>query len=157
MPRWSLFDHLKNLFVTKIPYKDLSDEDKKSWNTYMIHRYLSMDRELLPLVNDVQSQRIPDDMVMAFWMSMLPKRQKYSKYVKGVKTIFDPEEIDIISKHYECGRFDAEFIRTLYDEVPQGKEELNYLLEQYGATASIDKGTNVSNKKVKSSKKVKKS
>ena len=88
---------------------------------------------------------------------MLPKRQKYSKYVKGVKTIFDPEEIDIISKHYECGRFDAEFIRTLYDEVPQGKEELNYLLEQYGATASIDKGTNVSNKKVKSSKKVKKS
>jgi len=50
----NLFDHIKGVTFRKTKWEDLSDEDKSSWNNYMINRFFSMEVELTELINEVQ-------------------------------------------------------------------------------------------------------
>ena len=54
--RKSLFDHINQITAVQNPnyWKELSDEDKKSWSNYMTHRFLSMKMEWVELVNELQ-------------------------------------------------------------------------------------------------------
>jgi hypothetical protein len=45
----NIFDHIKNITVTKGPY--LGDE---GWNNWMVNRWLSMDQEYCEVVNIIQ-------------------------------------------------------------------------------------------------------
>lgn len=38
----TIFDWLKEITQYKSPWGSFSDEDKESFNSYMIHRYISM-------------------------------------------------------------------------------------------------------------------
>ena len=48
----TLFDHLNAISKDQKPdyFKDLSEEDKKTWSNYMIHRFLSMNYDFVDLI-----------------------------------------------------------------------------------------------------------
>ena len=54
--RRSLFDHIKEVtsIQHKTYWKKLSEEDKKTWSNFMVHRFLSMNPNWLELTNEIQ-------------------------------------------------------------------------------------------------------
>ena len=52
----TLFDHLNAITKDQDPkyFDTLSEEDKKTWSNYMIHRFLSMDYDFVEAIADLQ-------------------------------------------------------------------------------------------------------
>ena len=49
------FEHVKNLHTKKRRWEDFNDEEKKSFNVFIINKGLSMNPEYLGIVNMVQN------------------------------------------------------------------------------------------------------
>jgi hypothetical protein len=54
----SLFEHLSGIKEKKVKWDTLSEMDKKSFEPYMINRFLSMNIDLLPIINILQKYTI---------------------------------------------------------------------------------------------------
>jgi len=84
----TIFEHLSGIKEKKVPWKSLSDMDKKSFTPFLINRWLSMNMALLPIVNVLQKYTIgilsPKD-VYNLYLDFLPKKKSFDKYVKGKK------------------------------------------------------------------------
>ena len=52
----NIFDHLKNITITKDPY--LGEE---GWNNWMINRFLSMNQDYIEVVNIVQKKHLANE------------------------------------------------------------------------------------------------
>ena len=50
----TLFDHINHLRGKKLPnyFETLTDEDKKTFVNYMVNRFLSMDMELIEVIDE---------------------------------------------------------------------------------------------------------
>ena len=53
--KMSIFDWLKEITYNKSPWNSFTEEDKESFNPYMISRFLSMSKDYIELVNYVQN------------------------------------------------------------------------------------------------------
>ena len=62
--RRSLFDHIKEVtsIQHKTYWKKLSEEDKKTWSNFMVHRFLSMNPNWLELTNEIQRYDLKPEM-----------------------------------------------------------------------------------------------
>ena len=58
----SLFDHIKEITSVQNPnyWETLSEDDKKTWSNYMVHRFLSMKMEWIEVVNELQKYNTPE-------------------------------------------------------------------------------------------------
>jgi len=116
----NIFDWIKQINNYKKPWESFSDGDKKAFQPYMINRFLSMDAELLPLVNHFQKYSLsltsPRD-VYKFWCSVIPKNSKFNRYVKGKKESEYPDWlVELASKHLNLSKRDAvEGLRLIND------------------------------------------
>ena len=56
----SLFDHIKEITSVQNPnyWETLSEDDKKTWSNYMVHRFLSMKMEWIEVVNELQKYNL---------------------------------------------------------------------------------------------------
>ena len=108
---FTIFDHIGNITDKKLSISKYSEKNLKSWSTYIINRWLSMNMELIDIVNEFQKYTIgilgPKETYQLYY-DILPKKKYYSKYVKGKKQDkFNKELVDIFSKHYMCSKDDA--------------------------------------------------
>tara|TARA_B100000575_G_C22903637_1_gene525149 strand:- start:161 stop:577 length:417 start_codon:yes stop_codon:yes gene_type:complete len=128
----NLFKWIDELFVGKRDWDSFSDADKKSFSPFMIVRYLSMNKDILPLVNHYQNYIIevmPHKAVYQFWCGVLPKRKTYLKYIKGKKDKFNKEVIDYLVRYFEVSKQQAsEYVKLI------PKENLIHMLKEYGKT-----------------------
>jgi len=130
----NIFDWIKQINNYKKPWESFSDGDKKAFQPYMINRFLSMDAELLPLVNHFQKYSLsltsPRD-VYKFWCSVIPKNSKFNRYVKGKKESEYPDWlVELASKHLNLSKRDAvEGLRLIND-----KEIFKLFCSQYGVS-----------------------
>ncbi len=115
-------------------FDNLSDADKKTYKNsrYMLHRFISMNPNYVPVVNAVQKYTsMPERAHYQFLTEILPKGKQYNKYIKG-----DKEEkykswlVDIVSKHYHVSRTEA--IQYLEIYYTHNKPALRVLCEGYG-------------------------
>ena len=128
----NLFKWIDELFVGKRDWDSFSDADKKSFSPFMIVRYLSMNKDILPLVNHYQNYIIevmPHKAVYQFWCGVLPKKKTYLKYIKGKKDKFNKEVIDYLVRYFEVSKQQAsEYVKLI------PKENLAHMLKEYGKT-----------------------
>ena len=54
----TIFQHLSGIKEKKETWESLSDSDKKSFSPFIINRWLSMNMELLPIINILQKYTI---------------------------------------------------------------------------------------------------
>jgi hypothetical protein len=104
----TIFDILNYLTLKTKSWNDLNDEEKKCIEPYLIHRFISMEKEYVEVVNTVQ--KISDkEKVYKIYYNMLPKKTKFFKYIKKVKTEKYPEEVvKNISNYFSCSLGEAE-------------------------------------------------
>ena len=101
MPRLKIFDHIKNLTVHKVDFDRKNDEQAKSYNKYMINRFISMVDVYIPYVNEINKYDIPKDVHYMFYKSLLPRKQQFFKYIKADKELNKAEK-ECLCEYYEC-------------------------------------------------------
>jgi len=127
----TIIDWMNQLLVHKKQWELFDDVDKKSFNSFIINRWLSMDKDFLEIVNYFQKYSIgtlePRE-VYKWYCEVLPKGKRFNKYIKSKKDKkYNTELIDIMVKHFECSKLNAKDYLELID-----KNELIQILEKYG-------------------------
>ena len=80
----NIFDWLKEINYKKSPSESFTDKDWEVWNSYMIHRFISMNPEFVEIANHVQE--IPPqekNMIYNIYKEYIPKNTKWNKYIKS--------------------------------------------------------------------------
>ena len=135
----TIFQHLSGIKEKKEAWESLSDSDKKSFSPFIINRWLSMNMELLPIINILQKYTIgllkPRE-VYKLYLDFLPKEKTFDKYIKGKKeNKYNEGLLQYLSKWY--GVSQREVIDYL-EMLP--KDEVTMILKKYGLTDKEIKG-----------------
>lgn len=133
----TLFDHIKQITGVQDPkyWDKLSDQDKKTWSNYMVHRFLSMEPEWIDTIAELQPYTEilePRELYLAY-IGILPKSRKFLKYVKGKKT--DKHEkwlVELVKQDYQCSIKEAEDYLDILYATKKGKEHIKYICQKYG-------------------------
>lgn len=107
--KMTIFDWLKEITYNKSPWNSFTEEDKESFNPYMIHRFLSMNPDYVDFVNTVQT--IPytsKERIYNIYLYTIPKRDMWLKYIKSTKTKRQEAMLRYIATYYECSLGEAE-------------------------------------------------
>ena len=107
----SLFDLLTAVQVELPTYfSRLDDNDKRSWSSYMINRFLSMNPHYIELVDYFQrySSILEPNEYFKLLASSLPRKKTYNKYIKADKEDkYEEWLITIVSEYYRCSKKEA--------------------------------------------------
>ena len=127
----TIIDWINQVLVHKKDWNDFTEDEQKSFNTFIINRWLSMDKDFLEIVNFFQKYSIgtlePRE-VYRWYCDILPKGKRFNKYIKGKKDKkYDKELLDIIIKHFECSNIQARENLELIN-----KNDLIQILQMYG-------------------------
>jgi hypothetical protein len=124
----NVFDWLKEINSTKSHPDTFTNQDWDIWNSYMVHRFLSMNPDYIELVNEVQS--LPPSnkkQIYSIYREYIPKNNKWSKYVKSSSKEFDKDLILQLKKHFNVS------IREIKDYLKiLDKKEVQSILSKQG-------------------------
>jgi hypothetical protein len=125
------FDFLKLVHNKKVNWDELTEDEQKAWNTFIINRALSFTSDYLDIVNKIQpytgGQLTPAE-IFKYYQSMLPSNFRFQKWIKGNKTkSFNPDMIEVVSSYLECSRKQAEDYLNILE-----KKEIKQLLKHIG-------------------------
>jgi len=80
----NIFDWLKEINSTKSHPDSFTNQDWDVWNSYMVHRFLSMNPDYIELVNEIQILPPTNKkQIYSIYREYIPKNNKWSKYVKS--------------------------------------------------------------------------
>ena len=129
----TIFEHLSGIKEKKESWESLSEMDKKSFTPFIINRWLSMNLELLPIINILQKYTIgvlsPKE-VYKLYLDFLPKQKTFDKYIKGKKEgKYNTELLQYLSNWYGVSHREVEdYLEIL------SKEQVIEILMKYGLT-----------------------
>ena len=132
----TLFDWINQILVHKKDWDKFEESEHKSFQPYMINRFLSMDNEFLEIVNHFQKYAIgilePKE-VYKWYCNVLPKGKRYNKYIKKKGETKYPEWlIELLGEYYEVSRNELSDYLDIFYKTKQGKEQMKTILELYG-------------------------
>ena len=110
-----IFDWLNQITYEKQPWNSFTEEDKKSFEPYMIHRFLSMNPEYIEFVNLVQTFPYTDkEKIYNIYLYMIPRKKMFLKYIKSSTKKRQEKLLGYIASYYECSLGEAnEYIDIL--------------------------------------------
>ena len=112
----NIFDWLKAINNTKPPVESFTNKDWEVWNSYMIHRFLSMNPDYLEIVNYVQDFPPQEKrMIYNVYKEFIPKNNKWSKYIKSKTKEPNKELIEHLRDYLKCSSKEAKEAITLLD------------------------------------------
>jgi hypothetical protein len=130
-----LFDHIDAIYTNQKSdyFISLSDADKKSYNNYMVNKFLSMNPHQLPFVNELQKYTLSPELHYAFFSRVIPRGKQFNKYIKGKKeSAYETWLVDLVRGHYNVSTAEAtDYLDIFYKD---NKGELRTLCQMYGKT-----------------------
>lgn len=133
----TLFDHLKEIteYQNVNYFETLSVEDKKTWSNFLIIRFLSMNRDWVDLIGQLQPaiQELEPEYLYRVLITIIPKRRVYLKYIKGKsEDKYEKWLIELVVRDFYVSRSDAvDYLNILYG-TKEGRETIIYICEKYG-------------------------
>jgi hypothetical protein len=104
-----LWGWLSEITLHKTPIENITEDSWDKWNSYMTHRYLSMNVDYIELVNYVQT--IPYEnkqQTYLIYREMIPKNNKFLKYIKSRTKKHNTSLVEYVAKYFECSLGEAE-------------------------------------------------
>ena len=125
------FDHIKNLHTKQRSWDDFNDEEKKSFNIFIINKALSMNPNYLNTVNMVQNftglnQILSQKEVFNLYYSLLPTKFRFYKWIKGEKNKKEKEKAEYLAMHFEISTREAYDYLKILD-----KKTINKIIKNY--------------------------
>lgn len=134
----TIFDHIANITWKKTEWNKLDEPSQKSFSPYLINRWLSMNPDLIEIIDMFQQYTIgplSKKSVYQLYYDILPKQKMFAKYIKGKKMVkHDKDLVKLIASHYECSISESEEYADLFKNTDGGKNHLQELLKMYGKT-----------------------
>ena len=105
----TLFEWLNEITVTKTPTENFSEESWDKFNSYMVHRYLSMYIGYIDIVNYVQKINPTNKkQIYSIYREMIPKQKVWLKYVKSQTPKKNAELVEYVADYFECSLGEAD-------------------------------------------------
>jgi hypothetical protein len=80
----NIFDWLREINSIKSPPDKFTTQDWDTWNSYMVHRFLSQNINFIEIVNEVQVLPPTNKkQIYTIYREFIPKNNKWSKYIKS--------------------------------------------------------------------------
>ena len=124
----NIFDWLQHITLYKTPASEFMDNDWENFNSYMVHRFISMSPYYVEIADYAQSM-LPNmkKQIYNFYKEMLPKKKVWLQYVKSKTETVNKDLVEDIAKYYEVGATDAlSYIAVMT------KEEIPIILSEMG-------------------------
>lgn len=97
----TIFDWLNEISYNKRPWSSFNNEDRESFNSYMINRFISMKGDYIDFVNTIQKYPISKEALYNFYCKIVPKKKTFFRYIKPKKNTLNPNLITILAKYFE--------------------------------------------------------
>ena len=98
----NVFDWIKQVTYIKDPWSTFSDEDKATFNPYMLHRFLSMHEPYIELANYLQQfWQLSHDQIYLIYCNYLPEQKIFAKYIKSTMPKANFELLEILANHFK--------------------------------------------------------
>lgn len=124
----NIFDWLKEITYIKSSSEKFTEGDWKNFNTYLIHRYLSMNQEYIDIVNYIQTIPYTEkEKIYRIYCDMIPKKNVWLKYIKPTKKRTSDTLLQYIAKEYTISLGEAEEYTYIL-----GKEGIIDILTRHG-------------------------
>ena len=105
----NLFDWLNEITVVKTPPEEISKESWEKWNSYMIHRYVSLNIDYIDIVNYVQKINPQNkQQIYSIYREMIPKKKLWLKYIKNENKQNKKEIAEYVADYFECSLGEAD-------------------------------------------------
>jgi hypothetical protein len=124
----TIWNWLEEITYKKSNVNSFDEQDWDTFNSYMIHRFISMNPYYIELVNEVQTI-LPTEkkQIYTIYRELIPKRKVFLKYIKGNSSKYNPELMELLSNHFECPKKEA---KEYFDIL--GKVKIKNLLSKMG-------------------------
>ena len=125
------FDHIKNLHTKKRHWEDFNDEEKKSFNVFIINKALSMNPSYLGIVNMIQNftglnQILSQKEVFNIYFNLLPSKFRFYKWIKGEKNKKEKEKAEYLATHFKVSTREAYDYLKILD-----RKTINKIIKNY--------------------------
>ena len=135
----NIFDWLKAINNTKPPVESFTDKDWEVWNSYMIHRFISMNPDYIELVNFIQDYPPQNKKaIYSIYKEYIPKNNKWNKYIKSNIKQPNTDLVKYIKNCYECSAkeakeylciLDQDYIKNILSSMGLEKKEITKLIK----------------------------
>ena len=124
----TIWNWLEEITYKKSNVNSFDEQDWDTFNSYMIHRFISMNPYYIELVNEVQTI-LPTEkkQIYTIYRELIPKRKVFLKYIKGNSSKYNQELMELLSNHFECPKKEA---KEYFDIL--GKVKIKNLLSKMG-------------------------
>ena len=124
----NIFGWLNEITVQKSPPESFSNKSWDNWNSYMVHRFLSMNRYYIDIVNYVQKMNPQSKKeIYTIYKEMIPRKKLWLKYLKKESKTNTKKISEYIGEYMEVGLREAnDYISIL------GKEGIKNILSSMG-------------------------
>ena len=125
----TLFDWLNQILLHKKNWEDFDESEQKTFNTFMINRFLSMSSDFVEAVNICQEHtyQMKDKDVYNLYKNLFPKQKKFLRYIKGKKDKFPKKLLNFLSEHFQVSQREV----TDYLDI-LNKNDIEQICKQYG-------------------------
>ena len=104
----NIWGWLEQITLTKSPSSSFSNKEWEIWNSYMVHRFLSMNFKYLQTVNLAQKFNPQDkSKIYDFYKEYIPRKKTWSKYIKNQKKLNNKELIEKLALYYGVSKREA--------------------------------------------------
>lgn len=98
----TIFDWMKQVTYIRDPWYTFSDEDKESFNVYMLHKVISMHEPYIELANYLQKLwLLTPEQIYTIYCGYLPESKIFAKYIKSNKVKVNNELVTILANYYQ--------------------------------------------------------
>ena len=126
----TLFDHVKHIRGVQDPnyYNNLSEENRKSFNHFMILRALSMDSYIVEEMAFLYRyfDKIPPPQFYTLLINLVPRQNRWVPWVKAKVVKHSNELLTVVANHFKVSKRQAnEYVNILINT----EEGLNQLVD----------------------------
>jgi len=124
----NIFEWLEHLTYKKSSYDSFEEKSWENFNSYMVHRFVSMYRGYVNIANIAQRFHPTDKRgIYNFYCEMLPKKKMFLRYIKSKIKSSSKEVKQHIATYYQCSLDEAnEYIKLL------GKKNITNIFNKLG-------------------------
>ena len=117
-----IFDWIKQVTYIKDPWSSFSDEDKATFNPYMMHRFLSMHEPYIELANYLQQfWQLTPDQIYLIYCNYLPENKIFAKYIKSVKPKANNDLLIILANYFKLSTREVkQYLHILTEDEVKG-------------------------------------
>jgi len=114
----TLFEWLSEITLTKTSPEHFSEESWDKFNSYMVHRYLSMDINYIDIVNYVQKINPTNKkQIYTIYREMIPKKKVWLGYTKAQTKAKNQDLVSYVAEYFECSLGEADYYIDILREV----------------------------------------